>query len=192
MHRSGNEIAYNIVFYGPGLSGKTTNLRRIRDLIAPENRGRLVTLCTRGERTVFFDFLPVDFAWIKGSNVRLHLYSVPGQAYYALSRRVILDGLDGLVFVADSQMERMDANVDTLDDLEQNLQSFGLNLSMIPVVLQYNKRDLPGIAPVDMMDRLLNRHGWPMVEAVALGGGGPAETLKLIAAMMARRHARIS
>lgn len=192
MHRSGNEIAYKIVFYGPGLSGKTTNLRRIRDLIAPENRGRLVTLCTRGERTVFFDFLSVDFAWIKGSNVRLHLYSVPGQAYYALSRRVILDGLDGLVFVADSQMERMDANVDTLDDLEQNLQSFGLNLSMIPVVLQYNKRDLPGIAPVDMMDRLLNRHGWPMVEAVALGGGGPAETLKLIAAMMARRHARIS
>ena len=192
MHRSGNEIAYKIVFYGPGLSGKTTNLRRIRDLIAPENRGRLVTLCTRGERTVFFDFLPVDFAWIKGSNVRLHLYPVPGQAYYALSRRVILDGLDGLVFVADSQMERMDANVDTLDDLEQNLQSFGLNLSMIPVVLQYNKRDLPGIAPVDMMDRLLNRHGWPMVEAVALGGGGPAETLKLIAAMMARRHARIS
>jgi len=192
MHRSGNEIAYKIVFYGPGLSGKTTNLRRIRDLIAPENRGRLVTLCTRGERTVFFDFLPVDFAWIKGSNVQLHLYSVPGQAYYALSRRVILDGLDGLVFVADSQMERMDANVDTLDDLEQNLQSFGLNLSMIPVVLQYNKRDLPGIAPVDMMDRLLNRHGWPMVEAVALGGGGPAETLKLIAAMMARRHARIS
>ena len=192
MHRSGSEVAYKIVFYGPGLSGKTTNLRRIRDLIAPENRGRLVTLCTRGERTVFFDFLPVDFAWIKGSNVRLHLYSVPGQAYYALSRRVILDGLDGLVFVADSQMERMDANVDTLDDLEQNLQSFGLNLSMIPVVLQYNKRDLPGIAPVDMMDRLLNRHGWPMVEAVALGGRGAAETLKLIAAMMARRHARLS
>ncbi|MDM7992167.1 MAG: hypothetical protein QUS11_02530 [Candidatus Fermentibacter sp.] len=192
MHRSGSEVAYKIVFYGPGLSGKTTNLRRIRDLIAPENRGRLVTLCTRGERTVFFDFLPVDFAWVKGANVRLHLYSVPGQAYYALSRRVILDGLDGLVFVADSQMERMDANVDTLDDLEQNLQSFSLNLSMIPVVLQYNKRDLPGIAPVDMMDRLLNRHGWPVVEAVALGGGGPAETLKLIAAMMARRHARLS
>jgi hypothetical protein len=192
MHRSGSEVAYKIVYYGPGLSGKTTNLRRIRDLIAPEHRGRLVTLCTRGERTVFFDFLPVDFAWIKGSNVRLHLYSVPGQAYYALSRRVILDGLDALVFVADSQVERMDANVDTLDDLEQNLQSFSLSLSMIPVVLQYNKRDLPGIAPVEQMDRLLNRHGWPTVEAVALGGGGPSETLKLIAAMMARRHARLS
>lgn len=192
MHRSGSEVAYKIVYYGPGLSGKTTNLRRIRDFIAPEHRGRLVTLCTRGERTVFFDFLPVDFAWIKGSNVRLHLYSVPGQAYYALSRRVILDGLDALVFVADSQVERMDANVDTLDDLEQNLQSFSLSLSMIPVVLQYNKRDLPGIAPVEQMDRLLNRHGWPTVEAVALGGGGPSETLKLIAAMMARRHARLS
>ncbi len=192
MHRSGNEVAYKIVYYGPGLSGKTTNLRRVRDFIAPEHRGRLVTLCTRGERTVFFDFLPVDFAWIKGSNVRLHLYSVPGQAYYALSRRVILDGLDGLVFVADSQMERMDANVDTMEDLEQNLQSFNLGLSMIPVVLQYNKRDLPGIAPVDVMNRLLNRHGWPVVEAVALGGGGPSETLKLVSAMMARRHARLS
>lgn len=192
MHRSGDEVAYKIVYYGPGLSGKTTNLRRVRDLIAPENRGRLVTLCTRGERTVFFDFLPVNFAWIRSSNVRLHLYSVPGQAYYALSRRVILDGLDGLVFVADSQVERMDANLDTLDDLDNNLSSFGLNLSMIPVVLQYNKRDLPGIAPVEQMDALLNRHGWPVVEAVALGGGGPAETLKIISAMMARRHARLT
>ncbi|NLP04733.1 gliding-motility protein MglA [Candidatus Fermentibacteria bacterium] len=191
MHRTGDEVAYKIVYYGPGLSGKTTNLRRVRDFVAPENRGRLVTLCTRGERTVFFDFLPVNFASIGGTNVRLHLYSVPGQAYYALSRRVILDGLDGLVFVADSQMERMDANLDTMEDLENNLQTFGLGLSMIPVVLQYNKRDLPGITPVEQMDSQLNRHGWPVVEAVALGGGGPAETLKIIAAMMARRHARL-
>lgn len=191
MHRTGDEVAYKIVYYGPGLSGKTTNLRRVRDFVAPENRGRLVTLCTRGERTVFFDFLPINFAAIGGTNVRLHLYSVPGQAYYALSRRVILDGLDGLVFVADSQMERMDANLDTMEDLENNLQTFGLGLSMIPVVLQYNKRDLPGIAPVEKMDSQLNRHGWPVVEAVALGGGGPAETLKIIAAMMARRHARL-
>ncbi len=191
MHRTGDEVAYKIVYYGPGLSGKTTNLRRVRDFVAPENRGRLVTLCTRGERTVFFDFLPVNFASINGTNVRLHLYSVPGQAYYALSRRVILDGLDGLVFVADSQIERMDANLDTMEDLENNLQTFGLGLSMIPVVLQYNKRDLPGITPVEQMDSQLNRHGWPVVEAVALGGGGPAETLKIIAAMMARRHARL-
>ena len=188
MHRSGNEVAYKIVYYGPGLSGKTTNLRGIRDFIAPENRGRLVTLCTRGERTVFFDFLPVNFANIAGTRVKLHLYSVPGQAYYALSRRVILDGVDGLVFVADSQLERSDANLDTMDDLDHNLQSYGLRLQSIPMVLQFNKRDLPGITDVESMNTDLNRNDWPTVESVALGGHGPAETLKIISAIMARRH----
>ena len=127
MHRSGNEVAYKIVYYGPGLSGKTTNLRGIRDFIAPENRGRLVTLCTRGERTVFFDFLPINFANIDSTRVKLHLYSVPGQAYYALSRRVILDGVDGLVFVADSQSERSDANVNTM-----SVSSFTNGLLLAP------------------------------------------------------------
>jgi hypothetical protein len=188
MHRSGNEVAYKIVYYGPGLSGKTTNLRGIRDFIAPENRGRLVTLCTRGERTVFFDFLPINFANIEKTRVKLHLYSVPGQAYYALSRRVILDGVDGLVFVADSQTERSEANINTMDDLEHNLKSYGLKIEAIPMILQFNKRDLPGIMPVEQMNDDLNRHGWPTVESVALGGHGPAETLKLISAMMARRH----
>jgi signal recognition particle receptor subunit beta len=188
MHRSGNEVAYKIVYYGPGLSGKTTNLRGIRDFIAPENRGRLVTLCTRGERTVFFDFLPVNFANIDNTRVKLHLYSVPGQAYYALSRRVILDGVDGLVFVADSQTERAEANINTMDDLEHNLKSYGLKIDTIPMILQFNKRDLPGILPVVQMNGDLNRYEWPTVESVALGGHGPAETLKLISAMMARRH----
>ncbi len=189
MHRSGNDVAYKIVYYGPGLSGKTTNLRGIRDLVAPENRGRLVTLCTRCERTVFFDFLPVNFARIGDTRVKLHLYSVPGQAYYALSRRVILDGVDGIVFVADSQKERSEANLNTMDDLEHNLASYGLDSGKIPVVLQFNKRDLPGIMPVEQMSRDLNRHGWPTVESVALGGSGPTETLKEIARVMARRHA---
>ena len=188
MHRSGNDVAYKIVYYGPGLSGKTTNLRGIRDLVAPENRGRLVTLCTRCERTVFFDFLPVNFARIGDTRVKLHLYSVPGQAYYALSRRVILDGVDGIVFVADSQKERTEANLNTMDDLEHNLSSYGLDAGRIPLVLQFNKRDLPGIMPVDQMSRDLNRHGWPTVESVALGGSGPTETLKEIARVMARRH----
>lgn len=190
MHRSGNEIAYKIVYYGPGLSGKTTNLRGIRDLIAPENRGRLVTLCTRCERTVFFDFLPVNFARIGDTRLKLHLYSVPGQAYYALSRRVILDGVDGIVFVADSQRERAEANLNTIDDLDHNLKSYGLDMSMIPIVLQFNKRDLPGIMSTDEMNSDLNRFDWPTVDSVAIGGGGPAETLKIIAAKIAKRHAR--
>ncbi|OPL18486.1 MAG: gliding-motility protein MglA [Candidatus Aegiribacteria sp. MLS_C] len=189
MHRSVNEVAYKIVYYGPGLSGKTTNLRRVRDIIAPEHRGRLVTLCTRGERTVFFDFLPINFASIGNDRVRLHLYSVPGQAYYSLSRKVILDGVDGIIFVADSQTERIDANVDSLEDLENNLGSYGLKLSDIPTVLQFNKRDLPSIAPAEQMEELLNRYGWPSIQSVAIGGTGPIETLKTMSGIIARQHA---
>lgn len=189
MHRSVNEVAYKIVYYGPGLSGKTTNLRKIRDIISPEHRGRLVTLCTRGERTVFFDFLPVNFASIGNDRVRLHLYSVPGQAYYSLSRRVILDGIDGLVFVADSQTERLDANMDSIEDLENNLESYGLDLSTIPTILQFNKRDLPSIATVEQLDKHLNRYNWSVVESVATSDSGPAETLKLISVIIAKKHA---
>ncbi|MBD3278927.1 MAG: gliding-motility protein MglA [Candidatus Aegiribacteria sp.] len=189
MHRSVNEVAYKIVYYGPGLSGKTTNLRRIRDIISPEHRGRLVTLCTRGERTVFFDFLPINFASIGNDRVRLHLYSVPGQAYYALSRKVILDGVDGLIFVADSQSERMEANLDSVDDLESNLNSYGIKLEDIPTVLQFNKRDLPSIEPVDKMDKMLNRYTWPSIESVAIGGSGPVKTLKIMSRIIAKQHA---
>jgi signal recognition particle receptor subunit beta len=188
MHRSVNEVAYKIVYYGPGLSGKTTNLRRIRDIITPEYRGRLVTLCTRGERTVFFDFLPINFATIGNDRIRLHLYSVPGQAYYSLSRRVILDGVDGVVFVADSQTERLDANLDSIEDLETNLESYGMDLAQLPTILQFNKRDLPSIAPLDELEKQLNRHDWAMVESVAIGGSGPVETLKLMSAVIAKQH----
>ncbi len=188
MHRSVNEVAYKIVYYGPGLSGKTTNLRRIRDIITPEYRGRLVTLCTRGERTVFFDFLPINFATIGNDRIRLHLYSVPGQAYYSLSRRVILDGVDGVVFVADSQTERLDANLDSIEDLENNLKSYGMDLENMPTILQFNKRDLPSIASLDELEKQLNRHNWATVESVAIGGSGPVETLKLISAVIAKQH----
>lgn len=157
-------------------------------MIAPEHRGRLVTLCTRGERTVFFDFLPVNFASIGNDRVRLHLYSVPGQAYYSLSRKVILDGVDGIIFVADSQTERMDANLDSLEDLENNLDSYGLKLSDVPSVLQFNKRDLPSIAPVEEMEEMLNRYGWPSMESVAIGGSGPVETLKIMSVIIAKQH----
>ncbi len=191
MHRSVNEVAYKIVYYGPGLSGKTTNLRRIRDIITPEHRGRLVTLCTRGERTVFFDFLPINFATIGNDRIRLHLYSVPGQAYYSLSRRVILDGVDGVVFVADSQTERMDANLDSIEDLENNLESYGMDLTNLPTILQFNKRDLPSIAPLDKLENQLNRHEWTTVESVAIGGSGPVETLKLISAVIAKQHVEL-
>lgn len=191
MHRSVNEVAYKIVYYGPGLSGKTTNLRRIRDIITPEHRGRLVTLCTRGERTVFFDFLPINFATIGNDRIRLHLYSVPGQAYYSLSRRVILDGVDGVVFVADSQTERMDANLDSIEDLENNLESYGMDLIKLPTILQFNKRDLPSIAPLDELENQLNRHDWTTVESVAIGGSGPVETLKLISAVIAKQHVEL-
>ncbi len=188
MHRSVNEVAYKIVYYGPGLSGKTTNLRRIRDIITPEHRGRLVTLCTRGERTVFFDFLPINFATIGNDRIRLHLYSVPGQAYYSLSRRVILDGVDGVVFVADSQTERLDANLDSIEDLETNLESYGLDMTKLPTILQFNKRDLPSITPLDELEKQLNRHSWETVESVAIGGSGPVETLKLMSAIIAKQH----
>ncbi len=188
MHRSVNEVAYKIVYYGPGLSGKTTNLRRIRDIITPEYRGRLVTLCTRGERTVFFDFLPINFATIGNDRIRLHLYSVPGQAYYSLSRRVILDGVDGVVFVADSQTERLDANLDSIEDLESNLESYGMDLEKMPTILQFNKRDLPSIAPLGELEEQLNRHSWSTVESVAIGGSGPVETLKLMSALIAKQH----
>lgn len=188
MHRSVNEVAYKIVYYGPGLSGKTTNLRRIRDIITPEHRGRLVTLCTRGERTVFFDFLPINFASIGNDRIRLHLYSVPGQAYYSLSRRVILDGVDGIIFVADSQTERLDANLDSIEDLESNLESYGMDLLQLPTILQFNKRDLPSISPLDELEKQLNRHNWSTVESIAIGGSGPVETLKLMSAVIARHH----
>lgn len=174
------EINLKIVYYGPGLSGKTTNLEYIYRQIDPSLRGELVTLKTREERTLYFDFLQLEFGRIKGMHPKFNLYTIPGQVYYAQSRRIILRGVDGIVFVADSQRDRMIENLDSLLDLEENLINEGKSLAAVPWILQYNKRDLPQICSVEEMNRKLNIHGIPVVEAVAVTGIGVVETLKQI------------
>ncbi len=174
------EINLKIVYYGPGLSGKTTNLEYIYQQIDPSLRGELVTLKTREERTLYFDFLQLEFGRIKGMHPKFNLYTIPGQVYYAQSRRIILRGVDGIVFVADSQRDRMIENLDSLLDLEENLINEGKSLESVPWVLQYNKRDLPHISTVEELDRKLNFLRVPTIEAVAVRGTGVIETLKRI------------
>lgn len=174
------EINLKIVYYGPGLSGKTTNLEYIYGQIDPSLRGELVTLKTREERTLFFDFLQLEFGTIKGMRPKFNLYTVPGQVYYAQSRRIILRGVDGVVFVADSQRGRMIENLDSLLDLEENLISDDKTLEDFPWILQYNKRDLPEIYSVNELDTKLNFLKVPATQAVANQGNGVVESLKLI------------
>jgi len=174
------EINCKIVYYGPGLSGKTTNIKWIYDHIRPENRGEMITLATETERTLFFDFVPIEVSNVKGFKVRFHLYTTPGQIIYQASRKLILKGVDGIVFVADSQEERHDANLDTLDDMIENLEDYDIKIENIPLVFQYNKRDLPNILPVDVLRRDLNRWNRPDFEAVASKGVGVLETFKEI------------
>ncbi len=174
------EINCKIVYYGPGLCGKTTNLQYIYRKVNPESRGKLISLATETERTLFFDFLPLSLGDIKGFKTRFHLYTVPGQVFYEASRRLILKGLDGVVFVADSQIERMDANIESMEDLQRNLKDQGIDLFSIPFVIQYNKRDLSNILPVSEMRAILNPRGVPDFEAVASVGKGVFETLKAI------------
>lgn len=174
------EINLKIVYYGPGLSGKTTNLEYIYQQIDPSLRGELITLKTREERTLYFDFLQLEFGRIKGMSPKFNLYTIPGQVYYAQSRRIILRGVDGVVFVADSQQDRMIENLDSLLDLEQNLIDQGHTLESFPWVLQYNKRDLPDVCAVDEMNQKLNFLGVPAIEAVAVHGTGVVETLKTV------------
>jgi mutual gliding-motility protein MglA len=179
-HRS-REVHFKIVYYGPGLGGKTTNLKRLHDRLPPERRGRLVSISTDHERTLFFDFLPVDLGTVAGFNTRFHLYTVPGQSYYRLSRRAVLQGLDGIVFVADSHPGRELANRESLEDLALNLVTTGLSpdqLRRLPRVFQWNKRDLPGAIPVERLRADLNPAGAPEFEAVASEGRGVAETLR--------------
>lgn len=172
------EVNLKIVYYGPGLSGKTTNLEHIYQKIDPSLRGELITLKTREERTLYFDFLQLEVGRIKGLKPKFNLYTIPGQVYYAYSRKIILRGVDGIVFVADSQLDRMAENLDSLMDLEQNLIAEGFTLTNFPWVLQYNKRDLPRIVPISEMHAKLNFHGVAAVEAVASRGIGVLETLK--------------
>ena len=181
INYASREINCKIVYYGPGLCGKTTNLQYIFDSTAPQARGKLISLATETDRTLFFDFMPLELGTVRGFKTRFHLYTVPGQVFYDASRKLILKGFDGVVFVADSQEERMDANIESLYNLEENLRSQGYDLNKIPYVLQLNKRDLGNVVPVEDLAAELQRKGEPVVEAVASTGTGVFDTLKAVA-----------
>ena len=175
------EINCKIVYYGAGLGGKTTNLQVIYQKTADQQKGKMISLATETERTLFFDFLPLDLGSVRGFKTRIHLYTVPGQVFYDASRKLILRGVDGIVFVADSQEQRMDADVEALENLMSNLKEHGYDFNKIPYVLQLNKRDLPNILPVDLLATELRKKNEAIVEAVAFQGVGVFETLKEIA-----------
>jgi len=174
------EINCKIVYYGPGLGGKTTNIQYIYQKTSSQNKGQMINLNTENERTLFFDFLPLDLGEIRGFKTRFHLYTVPGQVFYEASRKLILRGVDGLVFVADSQVERMEANIESYQGLERNLADQGYDLAKVPMVMQWNKRDLPNIVPVEDLQFQLNKKKFPSFEAVANTGQGVFETLKMV------------
>jgi hypothetical protein len=175
------EINCKIVYYGAGLGGKTTNLQVIYQKTAEQQKGKMISLATETERTLFFDFLPLDLGNVRGFKTRIHLYTVPGQVFYDASRKLILRGVDGIVFVADSQEQRMDANVEALDNLMSNLKEHGYDFNKIPYVLQLNKRDLPNILSTEDLGKELRKKNEPMLEVVAFQGTGVFETLKEIA-----------
>jgi len=181
INYSSREINCKIVYYGPGLCGKTTNIQYVYNKVAPETKGKLITLATEMDRTLFFDFLPLELGTVKGYKTRFHLYTVPGQVYYDASRKLILRGVDGIVFVADSQNSRYDANIESLYNLHENLESYNLKLDEIPFVIQYNKRDMPNIIDLDDLEQELNPQGYPYFEAVATKGDGVFDTLKSVA-----------
>lgn len=180
VNYAAKEINVKIVYYGPGLGGKTTNLQHIYERTAADLKGKLITLATETDRTLFFDFMPLDVGEIKGFKVRLHLYTVPGQVFYNASRKLILKGVDGVIMVCDSQRERMDANIESIRNLETNLKENGYNLMDLPYVLQLNKRDLPNIVPLEEMKAHLVVKSEPVIEAVATQGVGVFATLKTI------------
>jgi hypothetical protein len=159
INYASREINCKLVYYGPGLGGKTTNLEHVYQKVSPQTRGKMISLATETERTLFFDFLPVDLGTIRGFKTRFHLYTVPGQVYYNASRKLILKGVDGIVFVADSQLERMEANIESMQNLYDNMSEYGYDLTKIPFVVQYNKRDLPNASPIRDLQAQLNP-GW--------------------------------
>jgi mutual gliding-motility protein MglA len=184
INYSSREINCKIVYYGPGLCGKTTNLQYVYAKTNPDAKGKMISLATETERTLFFDFLPLSLGEIRGFKTRFHLYTVPGQVFYDASRKLILKGVDGVVFVADSQIERMEANLESVENLRVNLGEQGYNLDKVPYVVQYNKRDLPNIATVDELRRLLNPRSVPEYQAVAPTGVGVFDTLKAVAKLV--------
>ncbi len=178
------ELSAKIVYYGPGLSGKTTNIEMVHNLLKPEQKGRLISLPTETDRTLFFDFLPLDLGEIKGFKVRFHLYTVPGQVFYNATRRLVLQGVDGVVFVADSQASMMESNAESLKNLVDNLATYGKKLRDLPFVMQFNKRDLKNVASVDDMNARLNTMHVPVFEGVAKDGTGVTETLVAVSRMV--------
>ena len=184
INYSSREINCKIVFYGPGLCGKTTNLQYIYKKTNPDSKGKMISLATETERTLFFDFLPLALGEIRGFKTRFHLYTVPGQVFYDASRKLILKGVDGVVFVADSQIERMEANIESIENLRINLSEQQYDLDKIPFVIQYNKRDLPNVVPLEEMKKALNLRSVPDFEAVAMEGTGVFDTLKAMAKLV--------
>ncbi len=188
INYSAREINFKVVYYGPGLCGKTTNLEWIYKVSKPEAKGKMVSLATETERTLFFDFLPLDLGEIRGFKTRFHLYTVPGQVFYDASRKLILRGVDGVCFVADSQEARMDANLESLENLRHNLEEQGFNLDELPYVIQYNKRDMPEVLSVEELSANLNPTQVPEFEAVAIKGTGVFETLKGLARLVIKKQ----
>ena len=178
------EINCKIVYYGPGLCGKTTNLQYIYERTYPDAKGKMISLATETERTLFFDFLPLSLGEIRGFKTRFHLYTVPGQVFYDASRKLILKGVDGVIFVADSQIERLEANQESMENLRTNLAEQGYSLEKIPFVIQYNKRDLPNTVPVEELRELLNPMRVPDYEANARAGNGVFDTLKAVSKLV--------
>jgi mutual gliding-motility protein MglA len=187
INHMAREINCKLVYYGPGLCGKTTNLQYIFEKSTPESKGKMISLATETERTLFFDFLPLSLGEIRGFKTRFHLYTVPGQVFYDASRKLILKGADGVVFVADSQEARADANLESLENLRDNLREHHLDLDTVPYVIQYNKRDLATAMPLEEMRQMLNPAGAPEHEAVAYRGVGVFDTLKSVARQLISR-----
>ncbi len=183
------EITCKIVYYGPGRSGKTSNLQYIYGRVPEDRRGKMISLATRNDRTLFFDFLPLELGSISGFATRFQLYTVPGQVYYNATRRLVLQGADGVVFVADSQARQLDENIESLQNLQANLVDQGVDVRGLPLVLQYNKQDLPSdlILTSEELDGALNFRGVPSFPAAALNGGGVFETLKGISELVLRK-----
>jgi len=178
------EIQCKIVYYGPGMSGKTTNLEVVHGKVPDDHRGELTSIATTGERTLYFDYMPLDLGQIAGIRTKFQLYTVPGQIYYKSTRRLVLQGVDGVVFVADSSREKLRENKESLEDLEQNLKEMGKTLHDVPIIIQYNKRDLPDAMTVEELDKEINPHGFPTTEAVAMKGDGVFPTLKQLSELV--------
>lgn len=184
INYASREINCKIVYYGTGLGGKTTDLEYVYSKVNPDAKGKMISLATETERTLFFDFLPIDLGEVKGFKTRFHLYTVPGQVYYNASRKLILKGVDGVIFVADSQAERMEANIEAMHNLYENLESYGYDLTNIPFAMQYNKRDLPNAMAMGDLRSQLNPMGVPDFEGVAIEGQGVFETLGAVSKMV--------